>query len=114
VRLPVKGVTIRWLSQAGLDESSPDYGLRYFTIAPCGEIPIHKHEYYQTIYLLSGQLVAVAHDAETDAVLEERSMGPTDVVFVPSMEPHSLRNPSETEEALFLCCIANICDPDAL
>ena len=53
--LPVKDVWIRWLSQAG-DEDSPEYGLRFFTIGPGGYIPIHNHFYYQTMYILSGRL----------------------------------------------------------
>ena len=105
---PVKEVTIKWLSQAGLDESSPEYGLRFFTVGPGGEIPIHNHFYVQTMYILSGKLLMMSHDSETDAVVEEKVMGPDDFVFVPSMEPHSMRNLSDTEEATFLCCIANV------
>ncbi|MGI5837774.1 MAG: cupin domain-containing protein, partial [Chloroflexota bacterium] len=44
--LKVKDTWIRWLSQAGPD-GAPEYGLRFFTIGPGGEIPIHNHLYYQ-------------------------------------------------------------------
>ena len=54
----------------------------------------------------------MSHDPETDAVVEEREMGPHDLVFVPSMEPHSMRNLSDREEATFLCCIANVYEED--
>ena len=37
--IPVKDVCIRWLSQAG-PKDSVEYGLRFFTIGPSGEIPI--------------------------------------------------------------------------
>lgn len=110
--LKVNKVGIRWLSQAG-PEDSPDYGLRYFTVGPGGEIPIHKHFYVQTMYILSGQMTCWAHDPETDEKIRERVVGPDDAVFIPSMEPHSMKNFSETEPAAFLCCIANVYTDDA-
>jgi len=51
--LDVVGVNVRWLSQAG-PEDSPDYGLRFFTVEPGGEIPIHKHFYHQTMFFTRG------------------------------------------------------------
>lgn len=110
--LPVKAVTIRWLSQAGPDQSSPDYGLRYFWVGPGGNIPIHKHFYVQTMYMLRGRLTVFSHDPETDEKVEEKRVGPDDFIFVPSMEPHSMINPSDTEDAAFLCCIANVYDDE--
>lgn len=107
VPLPVKDVTVRWLSQAG-PEGSPEYGLRLFRVGPGGEIPIHKHFYYQTMYILTGSLVVASYDPETDTRTQERRVGPTDVVFIPSMEPHSAANPSDGEECTFLCAIANV------
>ena len=42
--LDVKGISVRWLSRFGDDgHGYPDYGLRLFTAAPGGEIPIHNH-----------------------------------------------------------------------
>jgi quercetin dioxygenase-like cupin family protein len=105
--LRVNKVGIRWLSQAG-PEDSPDYGLRYFTVGPGGEIPIHKHFYIQTMYILRGHMTCWAHDPETDEKIREQQVGPDDAIFIPSMEPHSMKNVSESEEAAFLCCIANV------
>jgi len=105
--LKVKDVWIRWLSQAG-PADSPEYGLRFFTIGPGGYIPIHNHFYIQTMYILSGRISVVSHTLESDAPVEERVMGPNDFVFIPSMEPHSMKNLSDTEKATFLCCIANV------
>jgi len=110
---PVKDVWIQWLSQAG-PQDSPEYGLRFFTIGPGGEIPIHNHFYVQTMYILTGRLSVVSHHSETDETVEEKRMGPNDFVFVPSMEPHSIRNLSDTESATFLCCIANVYEGDSL
>ncbi|RJR25116.1 MAG: cupin domain-containing protein [Desulfobacteraceae bacterium] len=113
-KFPYKGVqrevikvTIRWLSQAGPPDS-PDYGLRFFTVGPLGEIPIHNHFYTQTMYMLTGSLSVRGHDQETEAVTHEQKVGPGDVIFVPSMEPHSMKNLSRSEQATFLCCIANV------
>ena len=105
--LKVKDTYIRWLSQVGPAEG-PEYGLRYFTIGPGGSIPIHKHLYYQTMYVLEGHLLVKSYDPETDEELEVREMGPNDMVFIPTMEPHSVDNPSQVEKATFLCCIANV------
>lgn len=109
VPLPVRDVTVRWLSQAG-PADSPEYGLRLFRIGPSGEIPIHKHFYYQTMYVLSGAMVVAVHDPETDAKTDERRAGPAEVVFIPTMEPHSIVNASAEEECVFLCAIANVYD----
>jgi quercetin dioxygenase-like cupin family protein len=107
----VKGVGIRWLSQAGPPDS-PEYGLRFFTVAPGGEIPIHNHFYVQTMYILTGSLTVYAHDNESNAPISERVVSPNDLVFVPSLEPHSMKNFSDSEVATFLCCIANVYDED--
>ncbi len=109
----VKNVWVQWLSQAG-PKDSPEYGLRFFTVGPGGEIPIHNHFYVQTMYILSGRLSVVSHDSKTDKKVEEKIMGSGDFVFVPSMEPHSMRNLSDTEEATFLCCIANVYEDESL
>jgi len=108
--LPVKDVSIKWLSQSGPDKDSPEYGLRFFSVGPGGNIPIHKHFYVQTMYMLSGQLLVSPHNPETDEKISEKMVGTNDLIFVPSMEPHSMRNPSNTESATFLCCIANVYD----
>jgi len=105
--LKVREVGIRWLSQAGPDDS-PEYGLRFFTVGPGGEIPIHNHFYVQTMFILSGRMVVYSYDRETDEQTSEQTVGPHDIIFVPSMEPHGMKNASGTEEATFLCCIANV------
>jgi len=105
--LKVREVGIRWLSQAGFVDS-PEYGLRFFTVGPGGEIPIHNHFYVQTMYILSGRMVVYSYDRDTDEQISERTVALNDIIFVPSMEPHSMKNASKTEGATFLCCIANV------
>jgi mannose-6-phosphate isomerase-like protein (cupin superfamily) len=58
--------------------------------------------------MLTGNLAVFSHDPDTDEVKEEKTVGPNDFIFVPSMEPHSMKNMSPTESATFLCCIANL------
>lgn len=106
-QLEVKNVYVRWLSQAG-PEGSPEYGLRYFTVGPGGSIPIHNHFYYQTMYVLDGHMLVTSYNQETDEKTDEREMGPHDLVFIPTMEPHSCKNLSDKGKVTFLCCIANV------
>ena len=107
-----KEVSVRWLSKVGQDAGgSPAYGLRLFTVGPAGEIPIHNHAYVQTMYIVSGQFECWAFDAETDKIIEQKICGPGDMVYVPSMEPHGMRNLSETDSGQFLCCICTLDSP---
>ena len=110
--LPVKEVWISWLSKVGPD-GSPEYGLRYFTVGPGGEIPIHNHLYHQTMYILQGKLLAKGYDFQTDAVVGEQELGPGDFIYLNTMEPHSLHNIG-SEPAVFLCCIANVYDEHSI
>ena len=106
--LPVVNVTIRWLSNVGLDESgTAEYGLRYFTVGKGGQIPIHKHFYAQTMYLLSGEYEVTSYKEEDDAISEVKRVSAGDSVFIPSMEPHSINNVGGTDGS-FLCCICNV------
>ncbi len=110
---PLKEVYIRWLSTVG-PEGAAEYGLRYFTIGPGGEIPIHNHLYYQTMYILTGHVRCFQHDPKTDKVVADKVLAPGDFVFIPSMEVHSMRNESDREPLTFLCCIANVYEEDTL
>ena len=111
--LEVKDVWIRWLTQAG-PEDSPEYGLRFFIVGPGGYIPIHNHFYVQTMYILSGRMKVTSHDAKTDEKVQEKITGPGDFIFIPSMEAHSMINLSNTENATFLCCIANVYEDETI
>ena len=111
--LEVKNVWIRWLSEAG-PEGAPEYGLRFFTIGPGGDIPIHNHFYYQTMYILSGRVLVTSYNIQTDEKVAEKVMGPDDIVFVPTMEPHSIKNLSDSENVTFLCCIANVYEDESV
>jgi len=106
----VKGASIRWLThkKLGGEEYQHNHALRHFTVAPKGEVPIHNHKYTQIMYIVSGNAVCGA--ISKDGTREEREIGPGDFVYNYSFEPHGLRNPSDTEPAVFLCCIDCIGD----
>jgi hypothetical protein len=76
--------SIAWLSQFGADGNGyPEHGLRYFTIEPGGEIPIHNHFYFQTMFILDGTFECYAYDPktdtepDTDSDFEKHMPGPT-------------------------------------
>lgn len=103
-----KDVSVRWLSKVGRDsEGSPAYGLRLFTVGPAGEIPIHNHAYVQTMYIVSGEFECWEMDPDTDQILK-KVCGPGDMVYVPSLEPHGMRNLSSSQPGQFLCCICTL------
>lgn len=112
---PVKGISVQWLSKYGDDgHGYPDYGLRLFTAEPGGEIPIHNHFYHQTMYILSGEFECWEFDSETDKLSGKKICGPGSSIYIPSLEPHGMKNLSDTEEATFLCCICNVYEDEVL
>jgi len=108
----VIGTSIRWMSQHGDDgHGNPDYGLRFFTIQPGGQIPIHNHFYHQTMYIRSGEFECWSFDAETDELVKKKICGPGTSIYIPSLEPHGMKNTTD-EPATFLCCICNVYDEE--
>jgi quercetin dioxygenase-like cupin family protein len=104
----VLGTSVRWLSKHGDDgQGYPEYGLRLFTIQPGGQIPIHNHFYHQTMYILDGEFECWSFDPDTDEMRQKKVCGAGCSVYVPSMEPHGMRNISD-QPAHFLCCICNV------
>jgi len=111
----VKGTSVKWLSQFGDDGNGyPEYGLRLFTVQPEGSIPIHNHFYHQTMYIVSGQFECYQYDADTDEVVKKVTCGPGDSIYLPSLEPHGMKNLSDTDPATFLCCICNVYEEESV
>jgi quercetin dioxygenase-like cupin family protein len=110
----VIGTSVRWLSQHGDDgHGSPEYGLRFFTIQPGGQIPIHNHFYHQTMFILSGEFECWEFNAENNELKNKVICGPGSSIYIPSMEPHGMKNTTD-KPATFLCCICNIYEDDPL
>ena len=108
----VVGTSIRWLSKHGDDGNGyPDYGLRFFTIQQGGQIPIHSHFYHQTMFILEGEFECWAFDPETDELKEKQICPAGTSVYIPSMEPHGMKNVGQGL-ATFLCCICNVYDQE--
>ena len=111
--LDVTGTSVRWLSKYGDDgHGYPEYGLRLFTIQPGGQIPIHNHFYHQTMYILDGEFECWSFDSKSDEMIAKKTCGQGSSIFVPSMEPHGMKNIGR-EQAHFLCCICNVYTEDA-
>jgi quercetin dioxygenase-like cupin family protein len=107
-QLDVIGTSIRWLSKHGDDgHGYPEYGLRFFTIQPGGQIPIHNHFYHQTMFILSGEFECWQFDPQTDEQKQKFTCGAGASIYVPSMEPHGMKNVG-AEPGTFLCCICNV------
>jgi quercetin dioxygenase-like cupin family protein len=108
----VIGTSIRWLSKHGDDGNGyPEYGLRFFTIQPGGQIPAHNHFYHQTMFIISGEFECWEFDPETDELINKSICGPGTSIYIPSMQPHGMKNTSD-EPSTFTCCIANIYDDE--
>ena len=45
---------------------------------------------------------------QRDEMVEKVICGPGDSIYIPSMEPHGMKNASKTEPGTFLCCICNV------
>jgi quercetin dioxygenase-like cupin family protein len=104
----VIGTSVRWLSKYGDDgQGSPEYGLRFFTIQPGGQIPIHKHFYHQTMYILSGEFECWEFSPQTDELKKKVICGPGTAIYIPSLEPHGMKN-IYNGISTFLCCICNV------
>lgn len=112
VKRPIIGTSIRWLSQHGDDGTGfPEYGLRLFTIQPGGHIPIHQHFYHQTMFIVSGRFECWRFDPDTEEIIFRQEVGPGSSIYIPSMEPHGMKNISD-EAGTFTCCICNVYDEE--
>ena len=60
------------------------------------------------MYILTGRFECWQFDRETDELVFSVVCEPGDAIYIPSMEPHGMKNLSDTEPATFLCCIANV------
>ena len=96
----VKKGSIKWLvhSDLGGPEYKHNYAIRYFTIGPGGIVPMHSHDYVQSAFILSGEILIT-----TDSEEVKVRMG--DLAYIPSYQPHEFKNMSETDEATFTCTI---------
>lgn len=106
----VSNTWVKWLTHRNLggEEYKHNHALRQFTVGPGSEVPMHTHKYTHVWYMLSGKVLAVS--SNENGKTEEREVGPGDFVYNYSFEPHGLRNLSDCEPAVFLCCIDCIDD----
>jgi uncharacterized RmlC-like cupin family protein len=65
------------------------------------------------MYILSGRFECYQYDPQSDEVVKKKLCGAGDVIYVPSLEPHGMKNISDTDTATFLCCICNVYDHES-
>jgi mannose-6-phosphate isomerase-like protein (cupin superfamily) len=66
------------------------------------------------MYILSGRFECYRFDPRTDQKTMSWVAAAGDSVVVPSLEPHGMRNLSDTEPATFLCCICNLYEKETI
>jgi len=90
-----KGVKRRWLITR--ETGAENFFMRLYEVEPGGFTPLHSHPWEHEVFILEGEGVAVGGS-------EECELREGDVLFIPSGEPHQLRN--ESDKILkFLCLI---------
>ena len=106
----VKGATIRWLTHKNLggEEYQHNHALRHFTLEPKAEMPVHNHKFTQIMFIVSGRALCLTETP--DGKIEEQEIGPGDFTYNYSLEPHGLKNLSDTEPVVLVCCIDCIGD----
>ena len=97
-----------------MGDGYPENGPWGFTAHHGGASSTYKHFYIYTIYIFSGPAESASHDAETDRKAKGVVCGPGSSVVIPSLEPHGMRNLSDTEPATFLCCICNVYEKETV
>jgi uncharacterized RmlC-like cupin family protein len=64
------------------------------------------------MYILSGEFECWEFDEKTDELKKKVVCKPGTAVYIPSMQPHGMKNVTD-EPATFLCCICNVYDEEA-
>lgn len=83
--IPKMGINIQWLihKELGDDSYGHRFALRRFTFEPGKSYPMHHHKYVEGVYIMSGKAF---FETETEKV----EVGPGDVIYTYSEEPHAL------------------------
>jgi len=102
VEVPTEGYKgIRKKILIGSDDGSKNIIMRYFTIAPGGHSPKHRHNSEHLVKIEAGKGIVVNKDGKRIEVTKGLS------IFVEPNEMHQFQNPFE-ENFEFICIIPNI------
>ena len=93
----VSGVKVKYLLHKGV--GAENLQLRLFTIDVGGHTPLEKHAHEHEVYILKGHALVKGGD-------EKKIVGPGDVIFIASYEPHQFTNIGDTAIE-FLCTIGS-------
>ena len=88
-------VRIRWLINK--ETGAKNFAMRMFEVEPGAKAGPHSHSWEHEVFILEGKGFMKGRE-------EEFEIGPGSVVFIPSYEPHQLRN-SGPGVLRYLCMI---------
>jgi quercetin dioxygenase-like cupin family protein len=88
-------VYIRWLITK--ETGAENFAMRYFEVKPGGQAGPHSHSWEHEVFILEGQGVMKGGE-------EEFEVRPGSVVFIPSDEPHQLKNSGDLTMK-YLCLV---------
>ncbi len=92
-----QGVRVRYVITD--KEGAPHFAMRVFEFEPGGYTSLHQHPWEHEIFILEGEAVAVNDKGG------ERKLRPGHTLYVPSHEPHQLKNGSGGVMMKLICLI---------
>jgi quercetin dioxygenase-like cupin family protein len=104
-KYPVKGTEVRCLihKDLGGGEYVHNHALRHISIGPKDAIPLHQHQQFERVFVLSGKLTCINISKEGGWM--ETEVQPGDCLHHYSNELHSFQNHSDIETEAVLCCV---------
>ncbi len=89
-----QGIKIQWLITNKQEKS---YAIRRFVFKAGAKMPLHYHDYVESLYILKGKCRICVENNKMD-------MKEGDFIFIDSKEKHEIYN-DNNEELVFLCVI---------
>lgn len=89
-----KNTYIQWLIT---DKQEKNYAMRRFIIKPGGNISLHYHDYYESLYIINGKCDAYVDD-------EKMELKSGDFIFIDSKHKHKIIN-TGNNDLEFICVI---------
>ena len=83
----------------GVEEGTPGYSMRVFTLGPKGHTPYHSHDFEHINYIISGKGMVHRENAHN------RWLYPGDCVLVQPDEMHQYINMSDNVPLVFICLV---------
>jgi hypothetical protein len=91
----------------------PEYGLRFFTINRAAKFLFTTTSIIEPCSSCQWEFECWEFNSETDELKGKATCGPGSSIYIPSMQPHGMRNVSDGP-GTFLCCICNVYDAEEI